>query len=551
MLALSPRRSVVPKASLAGWLIPCLLVASLAGCESEINTLATPARPVVGPEAGVRAILTPGAGGTVVTIDSPEGLPALVRQARDLKVAVGGQSVVVSRPSGGHYTFTVPSGARLEPDVAGNWEAVFIADERESQIVTLQSGSPLPFGDPAVLVEPSPAFLVRGMPVKLRANTTATPEQYQFTWSYSTTGTAPWLPIPSREKEAEWTPAQGGNYFVRIDAVDRKTQRAYTTVTGAPIVFVTESKGVITTTPPRGGVTRGQSVRLTFTPPAGLAIENPRVSWSYAASPQGPWSAIAGAGTTLDWLPAAIGSWYLKADVLSPTTGAVASFISPEAAVVVSEATGLISATPGAVERGDRVALQLNMELPGAKQVTWYYARTGASAAGLVWVPMLGTGRTNDLVVNEAGTYSFRADVPEPNGSVRTFTTTDPVVSVTEGASPLITTDPPQAVVPRGANVTLKLNARGVDEDRFTYLWYTSTNPLAGWTAIQMTDADDAKRKSFTWETQQTISVLGTTSVVLQPPGAYFIRVDAFEKVSPNRVYTFTSSTPLVTIENR
>jgi hypothetical protein len=500
---------------------------------------------------GARAIFSPSAAGITVTIDDPTQLPAVVREAKNLKVGIAGQNLTVSKPSGGYYSFVIPANTRVEPDVDGNWKVLFVIDERDSQLITLKTGSPLPFADPPIIVNPAPAFVVRGMGVKLTANTTASEEDYQFTWAYSASGNAPWLPIPATGKRADWTPAQGGNFFVRIDAVNRKTQQLYSTVSATPLVFVTESKGVITTDPPRGGISRGETVKLNFTAPNGLDATDAQISWSFAASPQGPWTTLPSSGPAVDWLPANNGAFFIKADVIAGPDREVATFISPEAAVFVSEKAGVITASPSAVNRGDRIALNLNMSLPGSQQVSWFFSRTGAGPTA-AWTPLLGTNTSNDLIVNEAGSYSFRADVAEPGGAVRSFTTAEPVVTVTEGSTPLITTDPPNAVIRRGSSVNLRLNARGVDESNFTFLWYNALNPLAGWSAITVPEVPDSQKKIFLWKTQYTLTdPFGATTLIQQPPGSYFIRVDAFEKNPPRRSYTFTSTSPIVTIENR
>ena len=530
-------------------LLILVAAASLAtGCESTFNMAGSPAAPPVGQEAAVRAILATGAGGTAVTIDNPQALPAAVTSARKLEVAIGGTKLPVTRSPGGFYTFVVPAASRFAPDVAGNWKVVFVLDDTGSQIVTLQTGSPVQFANPPVLTDPSPGFIVRGLDLKLRANTEASTDKYQFTWAYSTTGTAPWLPIPGQGKEVEWTPPQAGNFFIKVDAVDRATQQSYSTTTASALVFVTDGDEVITTTPTSGSVERGQPVDLAFNRPQGLRGDDLSYAWSVGGSPNGPWTLVQGSGDKIQWLPTALGSYYVKTEVSSRTTGEVNTFVSPEAIVFVNEGRPIVTANPSAVLRGDRVALDLNLTLAGTAPVSWFYQRTGA--AGGVWTSISGTGRTNSLVVNEAGTYSFRVDVPDASGNIKTFTTSEPVLNVAEGETPLIQTVPRNNIINQGGTTTLQLNARGVDETNFRYTWFISTNPQGGWQALALDNASDAFKKSFVWETE-TVTELpnGTKFRTNVPPGSYYVRVDAAEKIGSN-VYTFTSSTPVVVIQN-
>ena len=522
-----------------------LATASLvAACQSQFNMTGTPALAPQTQGTSVRALLAPGAAGTAVTIDNPGALPEAVRNANNLAVAFGTQVVRVTRNPGGYYTFTVPTQARMEPDVAGNWKVVFVMDERQSQIVTLQTGSPVQFANPPVLTDPAPAFIVRGLDVKLTANTPAGTDKYEFTWAYATTAQGPWQPIPGRGKVVTWTPPQQGNYYVKVDAVDRTTQLPYSTTTSSAAVFVTDGKDVVTTTPTSGSVDRGQPVTLNFNRPGGLVGTDLSYAWSYSASPQGPWSVISGSGDKVDWLPTGIGSYYVRTEVANRANGEINTFVTPDAVVFVNERTPIVTANPSSVQRGDRTELTMNLNLPGSGPVTWSYSRTGGGPTAQ-WTPLSGNGKTNKLVVNEAGSYTFRVDVPDAAGSVKTFITTDPVLSVSEGATPLITSEPVNAAIQRGGSVDLVLNARGVDEANYKFIWYVSTSPFAGWSALPIEKAEDLRKKTFHWRTEFTVrgTVVGQT-----PVGSYFVRVDATENNGPN-TYTFTSATPVVTIQ--
>ena len=607
---------------------------ALPACDSQ---LALTGLPAIAPTGGTRATLTASAAGTTVTIDKPATLPDAVRSAADLKVAIGKALIAVTRDPGGYYAFTVPPGALIDPDVAGAWKVAFVMDDVGSQIVTLQTGSPVLFADPPVLTKPGPAFLVRGLELTLTANTRASAEGYQFAWSYATSGTGPWLPISGQGKVVSWTPPTDGNYFVKVDAVDRATRQSYSTVTPSALVFVTDGDEVITTTPTSGAVERGGSIRLAFNRPTGLAGGDLDYAWSSGPSPQGPWTLISGNAVEVAFQPTTIGSYYIKTEVSSRASNRVNTFITPDAAVFVDESRPIVTAKPSTAVRGERVALNLNLPLQGRGAVSWFYSRTGVSAQGAQWTllngtgvtnsllvnesgtysfrvdvpdangaiktftttepvlsvtegkpivtanpgtalrgdrigltlnlpaegplnwyygkggawsPLTGTDRTNSFVVNEAGTYDFRVDVPDADGAIKTFTTTDPVLNVSEGGIPLVTSDPPNASINRGSSVKLVLNARGVDEANYRYIWYVSTSLSGGWSALPVERARDLAKKIYDWDTVTRARLAdGGSMNLLQPAGSYFVRVDASEK-SGSKTYTFTSSAPVVTIEN-
>jgi hypothetical protein len=279
-------------------------------------------------------------------------------------------------------------------------------------------------------------------------------------------------------------------------------------------------------------------VKLNFNKPTGLTGTNLTYSWAVAPSAQGPWSAVQGEGTSIDWLPTAVGSYFVKVDVTNKDTGAVNSFVTPQATVFVTEGKPIITPSSTTVDRGAKVDLTLNVANPGAGPFTWYYA----TAPGQ-WTLFPGNGPNNSLIVNSAGSYNFRVDISQASGGVKTFTTTDPVLNVIE-REPLIQTVPINLTVKPGDTVPLVLKATGVDESNYRYVWFYSTNPQLGWTTIPFKNVQDQYKKTFNWETTMTIGNT-TTSVA---SGAYYIRVDAIEKTG-TATYTFTSSGPVVNIQ--
>lgn len=521
---------------------PSLLLAlALAGCDSQIHSGATPAAPPIGVEAGVPAILAAGAGGQQITIQNPSLLPEAVRQATDLKVAVGTTKIPVSRSPGGYYTFTVPANARLSQDVSGNIRVIFVMNDVASQIVSLKTGSPVQFAQPPVITDPSPAFVARGLKISLRANTEAPIEQYQFTWSAGASPQGPWQPIPGEGKQVEWTPAAAGNYYVKVDAIERATQQAHSTVTPAAIVFVTEAEGVVTTEPTSGSIARGSEVTLKFNRPAGLTGQNLSYSWSSAPSPQGPWTPITGGGTEVRWLPTSVGSSYVRVEVSNRETGDVSTFVTPQAVVFVSEGQPIITPSLQAIERGDRVDLNLNIPSAGNGPFTWYYSRNPAAG----WTLIQGTGKTVPFIAPDAGSYSFRVDIPQSGGGVRSFTTTEPVLNAAE-TRPIIQSDPPNTGIGPGGNVAVVLNARGIEEGRYRFIWSVSQSPQGPWQTAPLDDVDELYTKRRTIET--AAAPPAPDGEIFLADGAYYVRVEASER-DGTQSYTFVSTGPAFTVQ--
>lgn len=518
----------------------------LAGCDSQIHMTGTPAIAPAPQGAAVRALTTDmPTGGKLVTIDNPQLLPEAVRTAADLKVAFGGVKVPVTRNPGGYYTFSVPASARIQQDLSGNLRVVFVMDDTKSQIVTLATGSPVQFAQPPVLTEPGPAFIAKGLDVILKANTAASTEQYQFTWSYGLSPQGPWQPIPGSGKEVEWTPPMPGNFFIKVDAVDRASQQAYSTVTPSALVFVSDAKDVITTEPPSGAIERGREVTLKFNRPSGLKGENLTYAWSYGASPQGPWQVISGDGASVNWLPTNAGSYFVKVETSNRETGDVNTFVSPQAVVFVNEGQPIVQVSSQTVDRGDAVQLTLGIPTAGDGPFTWYHMRAGAQTG---WTLMNGTSKSVTFITNEAGAYSFRVDIPQTGGGIKSFNTTDAVLNVAELGAPLLQSDPPNEVIAPGSSVTLQLNAAGVTEDKHKFTWYVSTNPAMGWTALPIDSTSDLYRKRYVWRTSLGGTTVGGQPISPTSAGSYYVRVDATERTGTHS-YTFTSAGPVFTVE--
>lgn len=479
-------------------------------------------------DADVMATQSTGQGGSVVTINDPSKLPPAVRDAGNLKVAFGGVEVAVTRSATGAYSFTVPANAKVHQDVDGNLRVVFVMDDRTSEVVTLVTASPIHFNDPAIATNPSPAYLARGQSVQLTANTAADPTRFNFTWSYSSTGQAPWTAIPGNAASVTWLPPTTGPIFLQVAVADATgSVSSYTTPQAA--VFVNDGGAPITSSPQL--LDRGATSTLTLDLPG--AGEGP-FSWYWAkatgGSPQ--WTSLGSGGKTMPFVPTDVGAYVFRVDLPQPT-GGLRSFSTTDPALTVVESKPLVTPGSQTIDRGERTGLTLDLAGGPHTDVTWYYAKDGATQT---WTLMPGNGATNDFVADQAGTYDFRVDTSTADGTVKSFTTTNPVLNVID-TGPLIVSDPPNDIAPQGGSVTLTLNATGVDETNYKFIWSASTSANGPYNTLPFKTVDDLYTKHFTYSIPASFS-----------PGAYYVKVDAIQRTG-TATYAFTSGVPVFTVQ--
>jgi len=523
------------------------LLLALAGCDSPSHLAS---QPLYAPAAqAVHATRAADGGATAITIDDVAALPEPVRGARDLKVAVGAVRVPVTRLATGYLAFSLPAGVVPPQDVAGNLQVLFVIDDARSVLVPLATGSPIRFADPPVRTSPADGGIAFGLDVYLEADTAADEAAYRFDWAAAPTAQGPWQPVPGEGKRLKWTPAAPGNYFIHVDAVAKATGRAWGATSSAAAVRVSTPKDIITTDPAAGALPRGNRVTLRFNRPAGLTGTALTYAWSQGPSAQGPWAPVGAIGSptaaAVAWLPTELGSYFVRVDAADAATGAIQTFVSPQAVVFVTEDRPIITPERGIVKRGDAVRLTFNGQGAGEGPYAWYTARVAAPAGTApsqaggppAWVPLVGEGRTIETIATDAGTYAYRVDVPQPDGAMKGFTTTNPVLSVTEPAQ-LVHSDPPfNAIVPTGST-SLVLDAAGIVEGQYHLVWSVSQNPQLGFTPMPYDGGNRRTAKRYT--------VTSKTTAMFQP-GAYYVKVDA-TTLDGSRSYAFVSSAPAFTV---
>jgi hypothetical protein len=523
------------------------LLITLAGCQSQTTQTAVLPNQAT---TTVSATLTTTAAGQTVSVTQVDQLPERVRQAAKLQVAAGGALIDVTRSADGSITFTTPANTPLVRDAAGNVNVLFVVNEHESVAVTLATGAPVAFAQPPVLTDPPSGAIVLGSSVRLTANTTADPAQYQFAWSFASSSQGPFQPIPGDAKTVSWTPATAGNFYIRVEAINRATRQT-SVVTNVQPVAVNTADTVIVTEPASGFVSLGDRVSLSFRRPAGFVGTRLNYAWSVSPSLQGPWTALTEQGERVSFTPGAPGSYFVRLEVSNEETGEVATFVSPTAAVVVGQSGPIITPSRQSVERGDAVELKLGAESADNAGITWYMAPSSGGVTGAFTRIQGVNGKTIQFVATDAGAFNFRADVPQPDGTIATFTTSAPVLSVVE-TTPIIQSVPPNAVIKPGEDATLVLNARGVPEGEFRFIFSVGLSAQGPWQTIVLADSDELTEKRRKWQTTRaqfvTLPNGNTTQVPGTTPGAYYVKVDASE-VNGTRAFTFISNTPVVTVQ--
>lgn len=503
-------------------MLPILgLALILAGCESRTHLTLTPSGPVAPAVPAIARALPSGA--QKLVIPDPAQLPADVRQARDLKVSIAGRLVNVTKAANGAYELELPPGIRPTVAKDGTMSALFVMEDAASRLVALQTGSMIAFQPEPVVASPS-GRVPLGRAVSLEAATDADEQDYEFTWAAAPSAEGPWQALPAAGKRVTWTPQAPGSYFLRVEAIDRARRVSYASQTSTRALHVVEPDAFFTIGPASGAIARGATVDLAFALPDGEGRDAPH-TWYAGLSAQGPWTLLSGQGATNTWLPTLPGSYHLRVDLGGKSGGD--TFISTRPLVRVLDGAPIISASRHTADRGDRVDLKL--AVPASGMINWQSQRVGGP-----WTPIPGNGETVKFFPDQPGAYHFKADLTQPDGTVRSLTTTDPILNVADTPG-FLTTHPFPAIARPGESVSLIVNARGITDGTFTYVWYVSPNPaMFGWTPVPFNRARDARDQRVRWDIPQA-----------QARGNYFVRVDAVED-GTGHVYSFTSTSALI-----
>ena len=381
-------------------------------------------------------------------------------------------------------------------------------------------------------ITPSSGTVLRGKQANFSVNIpNLDPTKYTFSWAVSQSAQGPFSTISGDSQSTDWNTTTSGNYFIKVDVFNKETNENSSYTSSEPLLFVTESENIITTTPAQGNIVRGDVLKLTSN---ATTDENSTYSWFYSTTSQGPWLSIAGATKDVNWNPPSAGSFFVRTDVSDGTTKNVSTFISPKAVAFVTEASNVFKTNPliANVKRGSYVSV--TAEVPGSAGKNYQYNWSISSSANGPFQAIFnasGDSKTNTIKWRPAneGTYYIKVDaINIENQQVVSFTSPNPVVFVNE-ITPLFKTSPDIARITKDQSVDIVADLENPINTVFA--WSYGLSSQGPWTSIGGTSSP-----KVTWDKKA------------KAPGTYFIKVDISDPLDRS-ITSFISRSPIIFVD--
>lgn len=433
---------------------------------------------------------------------------AVSPQAPFVPIAAQGKQIDWEPPAAGSYYL------RLQAEAGGRQQSY-----TSSQPMVLVANA-----DEVISTQPTSGEVVRGQAIQLSASLPKAEADWRYLWSYGTAAQGSFTAIAGESANISWIPDQTGEFYLRVRAIDPASGSENTYTSAEPLVSVRDDDKRFILTPSPASLVKGQSVLLSLADIAGGRT----INWFYAPSAQGPFSAITGQGQNVRWSPPFAGTFYLRAEV----TGAdqpKATYTSASALVSVSEATGVISATPEGNQRlGQPITLSAQVpDAPAGASYSWSVGQSplGPWQAAQSLDDSLNGPRLNWLP-GSSGNYYVKVDMTRPDtGNVVSFVSPRALVFIANSRD-FFTTNPSPAVIGTQGAVSLSASTQLPGGQGYTYVWSSAPGPVGPFTAL---GASVTPR--FSWVRPGLV-------------GNYFIKLDV---IAPNRkAVGFVSSEALV-----
>lgn len=449
----------------------------LSACTAPFGLQARTATPL---DSALRATLVSTESGQRLQILQPENLPPSLQNAQDIRAILDNSNSVYPVTRNADGTLSVPLPAGRVPDSTGLIELLLSDNAGGSWLLRFNTGPLIQLKEPPFQIQPAGAASV-GATWQLGLNPVESVDnsRYSFNWFASTSAQGPWQSLSGLEASIRWTPAQPGNYFVRLDMRERSSGALSTVISPAPMVLAQATDEIVLTTPADGRVLAGDRISLRANLPH-LPAETPLI-WSYGSSPQGPWQPIAGNASpsqTLSWEPPAAGGYYLRLQVSSDTQ--LETYTSSRVLVTAVSADDVLQTLPasGSISRGEAVTLSASLPgLPAEASYSWSFAPSPQGP----FTPINGSGARLEWLPEQSGSFYLRLRVQLSPTDVRTYTSGEPLVSVSDSDS-VFALSPQPANLSRGESVLLAL--RETPPLRRQISWAYASAPQGPWQSI-------------------------------------------------------------------
>lgn len=362
-----------------------------------------------------------------------------------------------------------------------------------------------------------PASLLEGEKTTLRTNLPeyANAKDLRYLWFYAPSPQGPFIPLSPEGETVSWEPPHAGSYYLRLQVISDQGMSTYTS--SQALVQVSPADSVFSIQPE--SLIRGESVTLSTTLPSHL-----NYTWFYGFQPQASFFPIPASGPSVQWTPQLTGDFYLRLRTLDTQTRRTRTYTSSKPLLSVRDSDTPFSTvpTPASLRKGESVELHLN-DKEASAQTIWSYA---ASPQG-PFLPIPATGPRILWTPPAPGTFYLRAESPRPGGSLATWVSANPLVTVSE-RNDVILTDPPLANLQLGQPVTLRSTLNFPDA---TYSWSYASTPTGPFNPIP--SLESGSQAAITWYPTEN--------------GSWYIRLEINNPASRATV-SFISEQPLVQV---
>ncbi|MBF2055142.1 MAG: hypothetical protein IGS03_16960 [Candidatus Sericytochromatia bacterium] len=446
----------------------------LIACTAPFGLQARIASPL---DKALRATVVNTESGQRLQILQPENLPPSLQNAQDIRAILDNSNSVYPVTRNADGTLSIPLPAGRVADSTGLIELLLSDNAGGSWLLRFDTGPLVTLQEPPFQVQPAGAAVV-GATWQLGLNPAESIDnsRYSFNWFASASAQGPWQPLSGMDAKVRWTPAQPGNYFVRLDLRERSSGAVSTIISPAPVVLAQAADDIVLTTPADGRVLAGDRIELQANLPH-LPTDTPLI-WSYGSSPQGPWQPIAGQTQGLSWEPPAAGGYFLRLQVSSAEQ--LETYTSSRVLVTAVSADDVLQTLPasGSILRGESVTLSASLpELPAGASYSWSFAPSPQGP----FTAISGSGPSLEWLPEQSGSFYLRLRVQLSPTDVRTYTSGEPLVSVSDSDS-VFALSPQPANLSRGESVVLALRETPPPARRIS--WAYALSSQGPWQAI-------------------------------------------------------------------